>query len=38
MGINGKIKLYIFDELGEIGNVFSWDLRGDLESDEELDA
>ena len=38
MGINGKIKLYIFDELGEIGDVYSWDLQGDLESDEELDA
>ena len=34
--ITGKIKLYIFDELGEIGDVQSWELHGDLEDTEEL--
>lgn len=37
-GITGTIKLYIFDEIGDIGNVYSWNLQGDLESEEELDA
>ena len=38
MGITGKIKLYIFDELGDIGKAYSWELQGDLESQEELEA
>lgn len=37
-GMTGKIKVYIFDELGDIGDVRSWELRGDLESEEELAA
>ena len=37
-GMSGTIKLYIFDELGDIGDVRSWELRGDLESEEELAA
>ena len=38
MAITGKIKLYIFDELGDIGDVREWELHGDLEDSEELQS
>lgn len=37
-GITGTIKLYIFDELGDIQDSRSWTLHGDLENQEELEV